>query len=75
MLRWGVLFRLLWGKLRLGVLLSAFQQLALMAAGDFADGLALRLHHLAQTMGLHSESQLQQALDVSVQASYALVHC
>ena len=63
----GCMCRLLWGKLRLGQLLAAFQEVALMSAGDFADGLSGRLCHLAQTGQPPTAGQLQQALDVSVQ--------
>lgn len=61
------LYRLLWDQLHLGDLLAAFQQVALVAAGDFAQSLAgtLALHDSASGRGLFLQSALNAALEAS----------
>ena len=53
--------------MRLGQMLGAFQEVALMSAGDYANGLVARLCHLRLVVQLQSDGQLQQALEAAIQ--------
>lgn len=59
--------RLMWAG-GLGQLMMAFQQVALLGAGDFADALTQQVSDLSPLAHPKSQRQLQQALDAALQA-------